>query len=86
MKFNIEIIFDIVVGLGYKVNLCVIKFDIEIGLFKFKENENISIFIIIEDFIDIVYLLENILFLIVIDDYYFVIDDYGGILLGIKEG
>ena len=41
MKPNIETIFDIAVGLGYKVNLCATKSDIETGLFKFKENENI---------------------------------------------
>lgn len=37
MKPNIETIFDIAVGLGYKVNLCATKSDIETGLFKFKK-------------------------------------------------
>lgn len=86
MKPNIETIFDIAVGLGYKVNLCATKSDIETGLFKFKENENISIFTTIEDFTDTVHLSENTLSLIAIDDYHSAIDDYGGTSLGIKEG
>ena len=86
MKPNIETIFDIAVGLGYKVNLCATKSDIETGLFKFKENENVSIFTTIEDFTDTVHLSENTLSLIAIDDYHSAIDDYGGTSLGIKEG
>ncbi|MBY2898268.1 hypothetical protein AE938_05205 [Bacteroides fragilis] len=86
MKSNIETIFDIAVGLGYKVNLCATQSDIETGLFKFKKNENISIYTNIAEFTNAVDLSENTLSFIAIDDYHSAIDDYGGTSLGIKQG